>query len=333
MCKKLAIYCTADDGYIVPPIIALTSIKRFHQDCSYFVIVDKNRISQKNVELLSTFGIKVIYFDGDYAFECDYNWPKECYWILYGPKIFWKLGFPYSMSVDGDTLCVQPLDLENLLPRIQGYAGIENLDLMSLNFEDPAFISQKFGLTEEVMKGHNTNTGVVFWNNQKVVESNLWEHSIAVYKECSTGRPNMFNGDQGLFALVSIIEPALPWLILQNGYNFRVGNYSDREKNIKEKEIRIYHYTGIKPWQPVPLKNKIRNPDILLHRDKWFKFVDEQEIFNRDLSIRNRSTLEGIVTKMRDFFDDLIVTLFIKLQVFKKRTFALCRRFNGKSKK
>ena len=72
--------------------------------------------------------------------------------------------------------------------------------------------------------------------------------------------------DQSLFALVSILGPALPWLILPRGYNYRIHNANDQKENIREKDIRMYHFIGPKPWEGAPFKDSLlNNPSVLLH--------------------------------------------------------------------
>ncbi len=308
MNKKYAVYCTADDAYIRPSIIALESIRRFYPESSFFVIANKDRINAKNIALLSNFDIDLIHYTGDHLFPNVRPWKMETFWKYKGPEIFLNLGFTYSMYIDGDTLCVRPLDLAQLLPQIDGYAGIENQRPRRGNFHEPEFIRRKYGLTEEDLNGHNTNAGVIFWNNKRMVELKLWERLVKVYQECTAENPRMFRAvDQSLFALVSILEPALPWLILPRGYNYRIHNVDDQKEDVKEEDIRIYHFIGLKPWKRVPLKKSLLDPSLLLHRDKWFAFVDKQGVFNRDLTVRNRGLWEGIARSVFYWWDDRMI--------------------------
>lgn len=311
----IAIYCTADDAYIRPSIIALESIRRFHPESSCFVIANKDRINAKNIALLSNFDIDLIHYAGDHLFPNTRPWTMETFWKYKGPDIFLNLGFIYSMYIDGDILCVRPLDLAQLLPQIDGYAGIENQRARSGNFKDPEFIRRKYRLSEEDLNGHNTNAGVIIWNNKKIVELGLFQRMLQCFRECTAESPRVFRAvDQSLFALVSVLEPALPWLILPREYNYRIHNVDDQKEDIKE-DIRIYHFIGPKPWESVLLRKFLLNPSSLLQRDKYFAFLAEQGIFNRDLTIKNRGVVERISTSVRYSFDDWMTAIIIKSPV------------------
>lgn len=311
----VAIYCTADDAYIRPSIIALESIRRFHPESSCFVIANQDRINAKNIAFLSNFDIDLIHYAGDHLFPNTRPWTMETFWKYKGPDIFLNLGFIYSMYIDGDILCVRPLDLAQLLRQIDGYAGIENQRARSGNFEDPEFIRRKYGLSEEDLNGHNTNAGVIIWNNRKMVELELFERMVQCFRECTAESPRMFRAvDQSLFALVSVLEPVLPWLILPREYNYRIHNVDDQKEDIKE-DIRIYHFIGPKPWDPLPLKKSLLNPSFPLHRDKYFAFLDEQGVFNRDLTIKSGTVLENISKNVCYAIDECMTTILVNSSV------------------
>ncbi|HEV3039091.1 MAG TPA: hypothetical protein VHA33_15030 [Candidatus Angelobacter sp.] len=42
--ERVAVYCTADAGYVFPSLIALASMRRFHPEHSYFIIADRARL-------------------------------------------------------------------------------------------------------------------------------------------------------------------------------------------------------------------------------------------------------------------------------------------------
>jgi len=311
MNKRYAVYCTADDNYVLPSIVALESVRRFHPECDFFVIGNQSIISKEKIEFLKRFDIYFLHSDKNELFA-DSRWSNTCYLMLFGPEMLWEKGYEYSLGLDADVLCVQPLDLDGVFSMTVGYAGIENQNPMRGNFKDPDFICRKYGLSEEDLYRHNTNTGVVFWNNKTCVVSRLWERSVKCYQIGAAERPDMFNGDQGLFALVFILDPELPWLILPKGYNYRVHNVDDQKEHIREKDIRIYHFTGPKPWKPAPLKDALLDPYILSHIDKWFELVDEQGIFNRDLTIRSKRLWERVRKTVSYWCDDRMRAIIVK---------------------
>lgn len=275
--SSVAVFCTADDGYIVPALIALESVRRFHPDCGYFVIGNANGISLQSIELLRHHGIGFIHCDRNEAFQNDV-WPNTAYLSLFGPELFAERGYRYSLGLDADVLCVLPLELEQVCAVTHGFAGIANQDPRSSNFSDPGRVRELYGLADEVMRGTNTNTGVVFWNNQAAASFRLGERSGDCYRELAeNGVPVV--GDQALFALVSVLGEGLPFQLLDYRYNYRLGN----EKDLKRSTcgVRIFHYTGTKPWHPWSPGScwqRLFPPKWSRYRKLWLDFVRKRQL-------------------------------------------------------
>ncbi|MEA3432659.1 MAG: hypothetical protein U9R01_08360, partial [candidate division WOR-3 bacterium] len=125
MNKKCAVYCTADDNYIFPSIVALQSVRRFHPECDFFVIGNQGIISKNKLGVLKRFDIHFLHSDQNELFAGS-HWPSTCYLALLGPEMLWEKGYEYSLGLDADILCVQPLDLDEVFSMTVGYAGIEN---------------------------------------------------------------------------------------------------------------------------------------------------------------------------------------------------------------
>jgi len=233
----IAIYCTADDNYIVPAIVALESIRRFH---NHDMFVLSGGLEKKNMNLLEKHNIRHV-LTNKHEYFPNGKWPNIAYLQLAGPEIFCDMGYKYSLGVDADILCIRPLQIEAIKVLTDGYAGIENEGMLIDNFTRPLDVMEKHGLSEEDMARHNTNTGFVFWNNKTMKDVHLWDNCTECWE------PNMFRAvDQSLFALISVLLN-LPFYRLPHQYNYRVGNKHDRKKKLSD--ISIYHYTGTKPWE------------------------------------------------------------------------------------
>lgn len=260
----VAVYCTADNRYIVPSLIALDSVRRFHPGCAYFVIGNADDIATENLELLQRHGIGFIHSEQNLHFKSSV-WPNSAYLTLFGPEILLGCGFSYSLGLDPDILCVSALDMSAIFSQTRGFAGIENHDPRSSNFADPVKVQSLWNLSDQVLAGRNTNTGVVFWNNRAAAEFHLGERCICCYQELvQNGAPVV--GDQALFALVSVTAEGLPFRVLDYLYNYRVGNSKDLQRS--PRGVKIFHFTGRKPWQswqPATLREYLFKP-------RWFKF-------------------------------------------------------------
>ena len=297
--ERVAVYCTADAGYVVPSLIALASMRRFHPEHDYFIIADRDRLSPGQEQIISKQGIELIHFGKNQLFADVAHLTKECYWKFVGPEIFLPRSFRFSMLIDGDTLCVRPFEFTELLPLIEGYAGIRRYEsARHWSFRYPEWIQRQFRLAPEIMESDYTNTGVVIWNNQKMVELGLLERAVTCYGVCCRVHPGMFRvGDQSLMALISEIQPRLPWFILPATDNFRVNSEEERRRLSDPESIRIIHYTGRKPWVVDSLSDCIRNAGkpAFMHRlafkARWESFVMRSTPFWPDLSLKSPNPL------------------------------------------
>lgn len=274
--RRTAVFCTADDHYIHPALIALDSVRRFHPECGYFVIGNADAIEPGKIRLLERHGIVFLHCERNLHFQGTAQWPNTAYLSLFGPELLLQRGFDYSLGLDPDILCVAPLDLVTVFAATAGFAGIENQDPRSSNFSDPAKVQSLYGLSDEVLQGSNTNTGVVFWNNRAVRDFGLGERCISCYAELERcGAPVV--GDQALFALVSVSGPGLPFHVIGHDYNYRLGNA--RDLLLPSQDVRIFHFTGLKPWErwrPARLSERLFRPRWLEYHAMWRRYVRER---------------------------------------------------------
>ena len=282
MRKVFSVYCTADDNYVLPSIIALESVRRFHPECDYFVLGNRNLIRQEKLEILQKFDIKFLHSDRNELFPSDF-WPNTIYLKLFGPEILLREGYEYSLGLDADTLCVRPLEMKAIFEKTEGYSGIENQAPRSGNFVEPEFIKEQFALTDADMYSHNTNTGVVFWNNKAVVEKKLAQRAVEAYRICTGKKARILAGDQGLLALISVTEPRIPFNIIHYRYNYRVGN--EKDLNLSPNGVRIFHYTDPKPWDCC--RSRVHKDSFtrtkVIHLCKyWQQFVVQHKFFRKD---------------------------------------------------
>ncbi|HEV3039967.1 MAG TPA: glycosyltransferase [Candidatus Angelobacter sp.] len=310
---RVAIYCTSDAGYALPSLVALASLRRFHPEHSYFLVADREKIHPSLEKTIRDQDVELVHFDDRQLFSGGAHLTRECYWKFLGPKLFSERGFRYSMSIDGDILCVRPFHFAEVLPRVEGYAGIRrNESPRSWTFRYPDWVQQHFQISPQVMEGDYTNTGVLIWNNQRMMELGLLERAIACYRVGCRVHPRMFRvGDQSLMALISEIHPRLPWFVLPAEDNFRVYSESERCRLLDSDSIRLIHYSGCKPWRPDSLMDCFRNAGkpAFMHRmafkAKWESFVEDTMPFWRDLSMKEADPVRRITRGTRYTLLDL----------------------------
>jgi hypothetical protein len=153
------------------------------------------------------------------------------------------------------------------------------------------------------------------------------------YRTCCNVHPRMFRvGDQSLMALVSEIQPRLPWFIIPAMDNFRINSEGERRRLINREAIRVIHYTGRKPWQPDSLMDCLRNAGkpAFMHRmdfkGQWESFVEDSTPFWRDLSVKSANPFRRRMTQLRYALLD-----FAKQTILSRLGVALIDRLRGLS--
>ena len=281
--RDLAIYCTADERYVAPSVVALTSIRRFHPEAHYCLIADETKISAEKRHLLDAMQIELIPCSAD---QIDYvgPWPREAFLKLRGPEILLDRGFRFSLCVDGDTLCLRSLALDNILGKVSGYAGIRSQYRVGECFTDPEFVRRRYGLSERQTNDATTNTGVIFWNNSFAAQLNFFQRCVRCWQECSPQGPEFFKGaDQSLFALASLLEPQLPWLPLGQEYNYRCHRPDVANLALPRNKIRVVHYTWKKPWETIGVTSPRKDRLLFSFRSDWLEWARELGCFDSNL--------------------------------------------------
>lgn len=247
--QKIALYITADQNYIFQAVVTILSFKRFFPSIDYYILTNKNYISIKIIQKIQQYKINIIHTDSFEKYENNQSWPKICYALFSGPRIFYNLGYKYSIGVDADILCLKSFDLEEIINNTNSFSGIVNKADILGNFLNPdLFLSQYNLCNEQVNALVNPNTGIIFWNNEWAEsEFHLEETAFKVYEK---NYSNIIAVDQSLLAAIIIINQLIYYHI-DHRLNFRIGNQEDWNLPIKQNSIKIVHYTVPKPWKTV----------------------------------------------------------------------------------
>jgi hypothetical protein len=236
---KVAFYCTCDDGFLVPSVIALYSIRRFHPQSGYFILGSFQEMD-KALAMLERFQITYLSLEDGNIFEDSISlstgkmrWPKECFWHLLAYPKLQQRGYPYACCIDGDVLCVNPVDFELAFhPDIAASAVVKKNGLL--------------------------NSGVLFYNNGLLDKLGFSEKVVTHYqtkKICD--HPDCIGycrslGDQELLQYV-LDDFNLPWQKLPTYYNHLLPYpYSLYEKKnsliLATADECIFLHMMLKPW-------------------------------------------------------------------------------------
>lgn len=205
LAPKEAFFCTCEDAYLLPSIIALESVRRFFPDAGFFIA---GTFKEPNaMALLEHFSIEYLPLSETAFFKetfliADHQpmWPKECFWHLAAYRPLLERGYSRSCCLDGDVLCVNPFDWEAALPSAQ-----------------PLSVVHK--------RNGRLNSGVLFYHHEALVDMNFIELVKTFYltrKDCLHAECTGFcleKGDQDLLEAV-LKHHRIDYQVLPTAYNF-----------------------------------------------------------------------------------------------------------------
>jgi hypothetical protein len=263
---EFAFFCVADGpDYVPKAITALASVRRFHPDAGYFIL---GRFADDvgALELIHRHGMRFQFLDLSNVFrDCEFidtnpgRWPSECFWWTYAYKILPEHGYRFSCALDGDILCVNPLDLETVLTDQAALYGVEK-------------------------QNGRINSGVLFFDNAIMEKEDFFEKIVDTYetvKVCDHAVCTGYcreKGDQGLLWEIDRLH-GISTARLDNVYNHMLdlspGSY--REKNsdapISIARSKILHIL-FKPWKPVTRRGNLSPVAVESYR-LWWEFAQE----------------------------------------------------------
>ena len=252
--RNTVFFSTANDKYVSNAAISLISIRDFVPDAKLYIL--SRNISPKNKRFLKRKNINFIELDLTYLFFQTWEYPIECYYIFAGPKIFYDLGFQYSVYIDDDILCLKnPLvNCEDIID----IGGVKVNTFRELFGEEKDILLNTMKIDETIFEQKRINSGVVYMNNQQLVKLKFLETSGELYLKCWTqGIPR--KGDDSLFALFQLCKnEELSPKILPDNYNY-INQY--HKNNHIDQSVIFFHFDADKPWKTHPYKHQEQNMD------------------------------------------------------------------------
>jgi hypothetical protein len=243
--KKIALYTTCNEKYIIHTITCFKSFNDKNLNIFDFYIIG-NSFNEKYINILKENNINYIDLNLTEVFKVEKHWPypSECFWIFKGPDLFYEMGYVFSLSVDSDTYCNRPLDL-NWLNNLNLIAGSTKKNKITakrviLSLTDINKIHIYFKNYNFYDKNIALSAGVLFFNNKKYVENNIFDEIVTLFnvsKENNIER----KGDDSLLSLFVYLHDNKNFYYLDKSWNnyFPVSDF---------KNSYILHGSPIKPW-------------------------------------------------------------------------------------
>jgi len=276
--NKIALFTSINANYVKYAVTSYASYEKQNPGKFDFFIITADRLTDAEDALCERSNITVIYQDLSTVFKIGKDWPypSECFWIYKGPEIFNQLGYKYSMSVDVDTYCVQPLNLKwlNNIKMIGAAERRQGRLYPNQKVTCYGFLEQ-VGKVSEIEKHFNrkynreilgVNSGVLFFNNQSCVDNKFYEGMVSLFnKTKQLGYPR--KGDDSLLSMyLMLMDPELLTHVGPEWNYYYL--YEEDEQNDILQTINIAHLHRHKPWDFSRIGH-IRNQNILKILENW----------------------------------------------------------------
>ncbi len=303
--RTVAFFCVVDGpGYLPKAITALRSVARFHPNADYYVL-GRFGDDADAMAMLAEHGLKFKHLDLSEVYlptlrlrprrfarrHPGTSWPSECFWWFDAPELLAEMGYGYSCALDGDTLCVAPLDLDDVFDGRSPVAGVE-IDIGVIN------------------------SGVLFLDHARALEFGLSDRARKVYETVTTcEHPECTGfcrtrGDQGI--LVELERGfGLEVRRVGNTYNHKL-TWSERaylERNTEAPfgidESHILHLLS-KPWRPPSRRGRL--PQIMCDgyatwwrfaRELWTDDTERERHFGREYEVEPGRSLVRLAGRRR----------------------------------
>ncbi len=290
-----AFFCLVDGpGYLPKAITALRSFQRFHpsatcavvgrfgDDAGAMALIEHHGLTFRQLDLSHVFSDTVVT-----PAHPKVTWPSECFWWAAAPALFLAEGRRYSVGVDGDTLCVAPLDLGDLFDERSAIAAVAK-------------------------RNGRVNSGVLFFDNDRLAD--LYDRAVDVYqtaKSCDHAACTGFcrtKSDQGLLCEMEE-RTGLAVRRIDNAYNHMVSwdgaAYLDHNPRAPFgiDDSKVLHLLS-KPWNPPSRLRSLPAVTCAAYR-AWWRFaadvwpdpVDRRARFGDRYAVKPGRSLSGLLLR------------------------------------
>lgn len=244
-------YSTADDKYILRAATSLLTIRDYCAGAKLAIL--SSGISAANKNVLDELDINYYEFDLRDKFYQTWQYPMECFYIFVGPELFAKRGYNYSVYIDGDVLCASnPL---NGLAGDFDIAGATGDTAKGVFGDEWLKLRKVFNLSESEAQKDRINSGVVYFNNQKMTEMNFLAENAILFDDCiKNNLPR--KGDDSLLTLWMLKNAnKLSAKILASSYDF-IPFYGYNKWKYPIDDLVFFHFAIDKPWKDRPYEHK-----------------------------------------------------------------------------
>lgn len=209
---RICAFTTCNDAYVAQSLISLLSVRKWNPQIDLAVI--SRGLAEDSVRLLEAHGVDPVIINLDKQFWKSFGYPIECYYMFAGPEVLAARGYDYSVYIDGDVYCNNPIDID--WAAVPYYAGTSFARIQDLLGNDWETITRLWA--PRTVPDYRINSGVVFFNNARLCNITFLSRIAELYGASivhNIPRP----GDDSLFSLFQLVYQSFPATPLGRRYN------------------------------------------------------------------------------------------------------------------
>lgn len=205
--KSHALFCTGDENYLLPAIVALESTRRRSGQADAFFVTDTARLSESGKALLRRYSIEPLHSDAAQHFDIIHlHTTADAYTQLFVPEMLHERGYAYSLGIHADTLCVRPFNADEIFARtslvaVSGANPAARCFAFSGNHQA---IERQSGLNPQRWFAPMNNPGVFFANNAALAKRQFARQCVQLYAQ--TGPEFLCNNEESLLNLFCMLD-------------------------------------------------------------------------------------------------------------------------------
>jgi len=238
------IFCVSNDGYVPKCVVTLLSFRAHNPGVPLHIVGTK--FSKRMKHLMKYHKIGCVEINLKSKFYRRFEYPVECYYHFWAPKIFGHRGFTHSVAVDGDLLCSKTLGGAQMVARLSGQfigaVGLHKIFQWKTVYNDVPKYEKHLTVYKNKLRQRRPQTGVLFYNNVNLEKVGFSNEMARLYKLAITaGAPR--KGDDSLLSLYVITQEQPRINYISSSYNT-----INPENSKLIRTSRIFHFIRYKPW-------------------------------------------------------------------------------------
>lgn len=188
--NKIALYVAGDENIVGPALIFLNSVKKYNNFIDLYIFTELEKTETKLIECAKSKGIVCLSIcelnniDANYIsnFSQMGRWPKYVFYNWIAPTYFYKKKYSYAIKADYDMLCLDKLDMDEILPSEREAISVLPKGLMTGKLDEECLQKIKNNLNLNLPNGaRSANVGLVAFNLKKWIMLDLQKSFLEIY--------------------------------------------------------------------------------------------------------------------------------------------------------